>query len=433
VESGADTVALRSTSNGDYVQVSADGGVAATAPTASDDALFDVTDWGDGILTLRSHATGKLLTGGAWPMRADAERVGGWVVQESFRKQVHPDGTWSLLHLGSGRWVRISREVGIAVAEGVTLDQAERFAVRVVRSGAAAVAEAAASADLAVVVVGNDPHLAGRETEDRPHMLLPESATGIWRTAHETGTPTVLTIVSSYPYVLGPGVADAGTVVWSSHGGQELGHGLVDVLTGAVEPTGRLAQTWPARPEQAGDLFDYDTYRQQVTYRHLPDDAAGVPTFAFGHGLTYGDVTYSGLGLSTSEVTAPAPARDHPPLLPADPAAPGVVTVRVRVRNDGSRPAEELVQVYSRGCPDATVPTPVRLLLGYRRVRVEPGTEVAVEVPVDVARLAVWHQDGPGPLDGTLVVRPGEYVVAAGPSSVDLPVRATLTVREATP
>jgi beta-glucosidase len=433
VASGADVVALRA-GDGRYVAVSDAGArVVADAAVAGKDTRFEVADRGDGVLTLRSQASGGLLTGGAWPMRADADRVGGWEVQESFRRHVHADGTWSLLHLGSGRWVRVQRGTGAVCAEARTLDEAERFGVRTLESGAARVAEVAARCDTVLVAVGNDPHLNGRETQDRPHLFLPDVDVELWRTAVEANPRAVLTIVSSYPYVLGPGVADAGTVVWSSHGGQELGHGLVDVLTGAVEPTGRLAQTWPARPEQAGDLFDYDTYRQQATYRHLPDDAAGVPTFAFGHGLTYGDVTYSGLGLSTSEVTAPAPARDHPPLLPADPAAPGVVTVRVRVRNDGSRPAEELVQVYSRGCPDATVPTPVRLLLGYRRVRVEPGTEVAVEVPVDVARLAVWHQDGPGPLDGTLVVRPGEYVVAAGPSSVDLPVRATLTVREARP
>ena len=304
IVTGADTVTLRAVSNGRYVTSDADGALVRAGGDADGalfdvggdtaSALFDVTDWGDGILTLRSHASGRLLTGGAWPMRADATRVGGWIVQESFRRHVHADGSWSLLHRGSGRWVRVVREVGLLVAEAVTVEDAERFEARVVRSGQTAVAEAAAAADVAFVAVGNDPHLAGRETEDRPHLLLPDAAADLWRTAHARNAHAVLTIVSSYPYVLPEDVADAATIVWSSHGGQELGHGLVDVLSGDVEPRGRLAQSWPADPAQAGDLFDYDTRRQQATYRHQPAPYA----FAFGHGLTYSHVQYEAVSLS---------------------------------------------------------------------------------------------------------------------------------------
>jgi beta-glucosidase len=432
VADGSDVVALRA-ANGRYVSVTEDGtAVVADSATAGKGARLSVTDWGGGVLTLRSGASGRLLTGGSYPMRADAERLGGWEVQESFRKHVHDDGSWSLLHLGSGRWVRVQRDTGLLCAEGHTLADAERFTARVLESGAALVAQAAASCDTVVVAVGNDPHLNGRETQDRPDLWLPEAAVETWRAAVEANPRTVLTIVSSYPYVLGPGVDDAPTVVWSSHGGQELGHGLADVLTGAVEPSGRLAQTWPARPEQAGDLFDYDTRRQQITYRHLPADEAGVPSFAFGHGLTYSSVSYEGLSLSAAEVAAPAPTRDHPPLTPRDPAGQGVVTATVTVRNTGARSAEELVQVYSLGAVGTD--SPVRLLLGYRRVRLEPGETASVAVPFDTARLALWHGtttpsgDAPGLLDGDLRVPAGAYAVAAGASSVSLPVRDELTV-----
>lgn len=426
VVTGADTVALRATSTGRYLCSDASGAVVgATAETATTETRFDVTDWGDGILTLRSRASGRLLTGGPWPMRADAERVGGWVVQESFRRHVHADGTWSLLHVGSGRWVRVAREVGLVLAEGVTLDQAERFAVRTVRAGLAAVADAAAAADLVVTVVGNDPHIAGRETEDRPHLMLPESAIGIWRTARETGTPTVLTIVSSYPYVLGDASA-AETVVWSSHGGQELGHGVADVLSGDREPSGRLAQSWPMDPEQSGDLFDYDTQRQQATYRHQPARFA----FPFGHGLTYSGVTYDGIHANTTTVAAPAPTHRHPAL-----GESGEVTTRVRVTNAGKRVAEELVQVY--GLPPDGLPIPAarRLLLGFRRVRLEPGETREVEVSFEVQRFAVWDSalrlEG-APSDwlheGALRVQPGRYRIAAGPSADELDASVDLEV-----
>ncbi len=433
VATGADVVALRAAGSGRYVAVSDDARVVADAAVADKSARFEIIDWGGGVLTLRSTASGRLLSGAAYPLRADAERVGGWEVQESFRRHVHADGSWSLLHLGSGRWVRVQRGTNAVCADGHTLDDAERFVPRVLESGAARVAELAARCDAVVVTVGNDPHLNGRETQDRPDLLLPDAAVELWRAAVEANPQAVLSIVSSYPYVLGPSVDDAPTVVWTSHAGQELGHGLVDVLTGKVEPTGRLAQTWPARPEQAGDLFDYDTLAQEITYRHLPADERGVPTFAFGHGLTYGRVAYDALTLSTTSVAAPEPTRDHPPLAPADEAGAGVVVAHVTVRNVGERPVEELVQVYSLGCPTAQIATPVRLLLGYGRVRLEPGAGAVVEIPLDVARLAVWEADAgdrSGMLDGRLRVQPGTYTVAAGPSSVDLPARCGLSIAE---
>ncbi|GAA1974621.1 glycoside hydrolase family 3 C-terminal domain-containing protein [Microbacterium pumilum] len=437
VVTGADTITLRASSNGLAVVVAEDGGtVEASAPAEGGDSegaageatRFDVTDWGDGILTLRSHASGRLLTGGAWPMRADAERVGGWVVQESFRRHVHDDGTWSLLHLGSGRWVRVMRDSGLLAAEAVTLEGAERFRIRAIRTGIDAVAEAAARADVVIVAVGNDPHLSGRETEDRPHLLLPDSAAKLWRAARDANPRSILAIVSSYPYVLGEGVADAETVVWSSHGGQELGHGIVDVLSGDREPVGRLAQSWPATQEQAGDLFDYDTLRQGATYRHQPEP----PRFAFGHGCTYGSVVYESVTLEAEAHAAPATHR-HAGFVPG--AHDQTVRAVVRVRNVGDRDVEELVQLYVVPREALPIPTPRRLLVGYRRVRLAPGASRDVEVEFPVARLAVWDDAVrlPGAPDdwvhaGALRVQPGGYTLASGPNAWELPVATELLV-----
>ncbi|WP_062377474.1 glycoside hydrolase family 3 C-terminal domain-containing protein [Demequina pelophila] len=429
VATGADTVALRAASSGAYVTATADGAtVTAAAPTCEADALFDLTDWGDGVLTLRSHASGKLLTGGHWPMHADADRVGGWVAQESFRRHVHADGTWSLLHLGSGRWVRVMRDGGLVAADAVTLDAAERFTARVTRSGLAAVAEAATGADAVIVAVGNDPHLAGRETEDRPHLDLPACAAEVYRVARDANPATVLCLTSSFPYILGD-LADEPTIVWTSHGGQEHGHGVIDVLSGDVEPTGRLAQSWPAHADQAGDLFDYDTLRQQATYRHQP----GTYRFAFGHGLTYSQVAYDGVALSAATVPAPAPTHRHPGLVAREDEA--TVTATVTVRNAGDRVAEELVQVYALRDERLELPTPLRLLVGFERVRLEPGEAREVAVTFPLARLAVWDDalrlEG-APADwlheGALRVQEGRYLIGAGSSSQDLPAQVGLEV-----
>ena len=85
---------------------------------------------------------------------------------------------------------RCSATGGTLVADAPDAAHAERFRVDVLRTGAAAVADAAAAADVVVLVtVGNDPHLRGRETEDRPHLDLPAPQVALWRAARAAAYP----------------------------------------------------------------------------------------------------------------------------------------------------------------------------------------------------------------------------------------------------
>ncbi len=405
VADGADRVLLRSTTTGRYLRTDpADAAVLADAGADTATPL-DVTDWGDGVTTLRDAGSGLLWSAAGMLLRADADRVGGWVCQESFRLHRHDDGTWSVRHLGTGRWLRVQPGATLGTDGGDDLADAERFTLRVLRSGHAAVAEAAAAADVVLVTAGNDPHLLGRETRDRPHLRLPEPQAELWRAAHAANPRTVLTIVSSYPYVLGD-AAGAAAVVWSSHGGQELGHGLADVLLGDVEPEGRLTQTWPAREEDAGRRGD-DPVGATAGYRYGPH----TPAFAFGHGLSYTTVAYRELVLGADAV----PAGD-----PDDPAA--AVALTVRVANTGDRPATELVQVYATAV-DHRFRTPRLRLVAHARVPLRPAAETDVPLTVRLADLAVWDEE-----IGRMVVDPGRYTLRAGPSAADLPLTATLRV-----
>lgn len=423
VADGADRVLLRAHSTGQYLRTAGDGAVLADGgagaegagealadrgarPDGADAAsALDVTRWGEGVITLRDVATGLLWSGAGPMLRADAGRVGGWVCQESFRPHRHDDGSWSLRHLGSGRWLRVQAGGTLGTDGGDDLADAERFTVRLLRSGQVAVAQAAAAADVVLVTAGNDPHLLGRETRDRPHLRLPEPQAELWRTAHDANPHTVLTIVSSYPYVLGDAGSRAAAVLWSSHGGQELGPGLADVLCGDTEPTGRLTQTWPAREEDAGLRGD-DPIGAPAGYRYGPHS----PAFAFGHGLSYTSVEYRHL----------APAANH---LAADLEA--AVTVSVRVANTGDRPTSEVVQVYATAVGHR-MRTPRLRLVAHQRVPLDPGAEAVVPLTVAAADLAVWDESA-----GRHVVDAGRYTLSAGPSAADLPLRATIDVRSA--
>ena len=135
-------------------------------PLTTDDAATDLAlvDWGDGVLTLRAADGRYLSVPTTATSRASADQPGGWVVQETFRLEPHGDGHL-LLHMGTGRYVvcRRRRREGCRGSRR----EADVFELEVVERGEDAVARAAAAADAVVVVAGNDPHINGRETEDR--------------------------------------------------------------------------------------------------------------------------------------------------------------------------------------------------------------------------------------------------------------------------
>ncbi|SBS72301.1 Beta-glucosidase [uncultured Microbacterium sp.] len=260
--------------------------------------------------------------------------------------------------------------------------------------------EAAAAADVAVVVVGTNSKVES-EGYDRIDLDLPGRQDDLVRAVAATGTPVVVVVNAGSPVVL-PWADEVSAIVQGYFGGQEFGHALADVLTGAAEPGGRLPTTWPATladvPVQ--DVTPQDgvlTYGEgiHVGYRAWLKDAA-TPAFPFGHGLGY--TTWS-WGAAHRHGDA----------------------VDVTVRNTGDRAGKQVVQVYAeRG--DSSVDRPVRWLVGFATVHAEPGETVTATVPVPGRRLAHWA-------DGW-VVEPGAYTLRAGASVDDLPLALEWTVAE---
>ncbi|MBZ2196295.1 glycoside hydrolase family 3 C-terminal domain-containing protein [Ruania sp. N2-46] len=394
VVDGSDRVALRSVGTGGYLRAGADrvlladGSLAASA-VPGEDVLWDVTDWGHGVLTLAGADTGLLLRAEGEQVLADATRPQGWVVGESWRGRRHDDDTWSFQHLGTGRWLRTEAYGGGVGATAASPAEAERFVRRVVRSGTAAAAAAAREADVVLCAVGNDPHLLGRETQDRPGLALPTPMAELWRTVQEANPAAVLVLVSSYPYALDTAARGAAAIVWTCHGGQEAGNGLLDVLLGEVEPSGRLPQTWWATEADAGDLLDYDILGAGTTYWY----SEAEPLFAFGHGLTYSRIGYESLRVETGEAG---------------------VLARVTVTNTGDREATEVVQAYT-DAPGHPVRFP-RRLAAHARVHLAPGQRRTVDLPIPADRFAIWDTTR-----GAMVVLAADYRVLAGPSAADTP------------
>jgi beta-glucosidase len=244
-----------------------------------------------------------------------------------------------------------------------------------------------------LVVAGNDPHLNGRETEDRTTLRLPDHQERILRAARAANPRTVLALVSSYPYAVETSALPA--VLWTAHGGQAAGTALARVLSGDVSPAGRLPQTWYETDADLPDLLDYDVIGGRQTYQYFE----GTPLFPFGHGLSYASFAYGDLA---ARVTSTA------------------VHVSFTVTNTGDVTADEVAQLYARAVEPA-LPRPRRELVAHRRITLAPGArqELSFEAPLsafefwDVAR-GGWRLD------------PGPYELLAGASSEDVRLRTTV-------
>lgn len=402
---------LRAATAAGGVSVCADDGSdrVALAAGGRDLGEFDVFDWGGGVLTLRSARTARYLTVTEDDvLEQGPERPGGWVVRERFR--ISPlDGPGRVVALQSvttGLYLSQVEDDGTLVMRAADTDAAAPVSWQLVRDGTAAAASLAASCGTCVVVVGNEPMINGRETEDRATLELPPAADRLIRAVHAANPRMVLVVMSSYPYAIGWADEHVPAIVWTCHGGQEAGNALADVLLGATEPGGRLTQTWYRDDADLPDLLDYDIIRSGRTYQYF----TGRPLYPFGHGLTYTTFGYSGLRIDPGTVTAAAAV------------GPGAaVRVTVEVTNTGTTAGTEVVQCYARALTPRR-PSP-RRLGGFTRVFLRPGESRPVSLDVPLSALAHWdvgaHQ---------LVVDPGEYEIMAGSSSARTDARAVLTV-----
>ncbi|MER5180142.1 glycoside hydrolase family 3 C-terminal domain-containing protein [Streptomyces sp. NPDC002896] len=360
--------------------------------TGTDLALID---WGNDVITFRAPDGRYLSVADDGFVRASADQPGGWVVQETFRLEAsgaHENGHL-LKHLGTGRYVSVAAD-GVKVAAEDPAE-AEIFEVVVTERGEDVVARAAAAADVVIVAAGNDPHINGRETEDRTTLRLPDQQERLLRAARAANPRTVLTLVSAYPYTVEH--EDLPAVLWTAHGGQAAGTALARVLAGDVSPAGRLPQTWYASDDDLPDLLDYDVIGGRQTYLYFE----GTPLFPFGHGLSYASFAYENLSVR----------RDGDAL-----------RVSFTVTNTGAVPADEVAQVYTRAV-DPTVPRPRRELAAYRRVHLAPGASAELSFELPVNGLGFWDV-----AHGRWWVEPGQYELLAGASSEDIRLRETVRI-----
>ncbi|MFL6073159.1 MAG: glycoside hydrolase family 3 C-terminal domain-containing protein [Mycobacteriales bacterium] len=274
-------------------------------------------------------------------------------------------------------------------------------------SDPAAAAQLAASADVALVMVGNKD----KEGGDRPNLSLPAGAGNqdALVSAVAAANPHTVVVLKTGGPVLMPWLSQVPAVLESWYPGEEDGNVVADLLFGQANPSGKLPMSFPAAeadtpahtPQQYPGVNGTAVYSEglQVGYRWY--DTQGVePLFPFGYGLSY--TTFR-----VDHLTVPSRVNGH-----------GTVRVGVDVTNTGTRAGAEVVQVYV--ADPAAAGEPARQLRAFAKVSLRPGQTRHLTLALDQHTFSIWDTAA----NGWRTV-PGRYTVYAGDSSRNLTANRT--------
>ncbi|MFE2427252.1 glycoside hydrolase family 3 N-terminal domain-containing protein [Streptomyces sp. NPDC059373] len=258
--------------------------------------------------------------------------------------------------------------------------------------------------DVCIAVVGDRSGLFGRGTSgegcDAADLTLPEGQGELLDKLLAADTPVVIVLLTGRPYALGRWADRAAAIVQAFFPGQEGGPAVAGVLSGRVNPSGRLPVSVPHGP--AAQPWTY--LAPPLGQRGEASTIDPTPLYAFGHGLSYTTFAWDEPETDTAE-------------LPTD----GETTLRLTVRNTGPRPGTEVVQLYLHD-PVARITRPVVRLVGYARVPLDPGAsaEVRFTFHADLASYTLAQ--------GHRIVEPGALELRLAASSGDVRHRVPLTL-----
>lgn len=271
--------------------------------------------------------------------------------------------------------------------------------------------DAAAAADTVIVFAGL-PEISESEGFDREHLSMPRSHNDLISAVAQVNPQTAVVLSNGAP-VLMPWLDSTPAVLESYLGGQAWGSAVSDIIFGRVNPSGKLAETFPqsleAVPSSAqfpgGGASVIYTDSIYVGYRYFSTTGKRV-LFPFGHGLSYTQFSYGGMSIS------------------------GVGTerkVECRISNNGSRAGKEVMQLYVHP-EQSSVFRPEQELKGFAKVALDPGEEKTVEFRLNHRSFAYWD-----PGAGDWLVESGNFEIRVGASSEEIRLRDTIQIDSAQP
>ncbi len=288
--------------------------------------------------------------------------------------------------------------------------------------------EAAKKSDLSIVVIGDtsmilsgvgweDPSLPSTGTVgegyDVSDPIPPGVQMDLLKAVHAVGKPTIVIMLHGRPYSV-PWIKEHIPAILSAfYPGEEQGHAIADILFGRVNPSGRLPVSVAQSAGHIPTVYDYLPAQRGFYLRPGTPEKPGrdyvfsspAPLWSFGYGLSYTTFGYSNLRIDTPTISTDGTAR-----------------LSVAVSNTGQREGKEVVQVYYRHKCSSTV-TPLKRLIRFQKISLEPGTTRRVEFSIPAAELAVWN------MDMKRVVEPDTIEIMVGSAAEDIRLHGTFEVK----
>jgi beta-glucosidase len=272
--------------------------------------------------------------------------------------------------------------------------------------------EQAKTADIALICAGL-PGSYESEGYDRKHLFMPESHNRLIAEVCQA-QPNTIVVLHNGAAVAMPWIDGPKAILEAGLGGQAVGGAIVDVLSGKVNPSGKLTETFPARIQDTPSYINYPGEANKVYYGErlfvgyrYYDKKEIKPLFPFGYGLSYTTFEYTDLQLNKTEMNAGE-----------------TLDITVTVQNSGSRAGKEVIQLYVESLTSQFI-RPNKELKAFAKVALEPGESKDVHLTLEERDFMIydderqiWRMEG------------GKYNILIGSSSETIVLSERVTVND---
>lgn len=274
--------------------------------------------------------------------------------------------------------------------------------------------EVARTSDVALLVCGLN-HDYDTESFDRLNMDIPYGQVELIQEVVKANPRTIVVMIAGSPLNMAAVDICSPAIVWAWFNGMEGGNALVDVLSGKVNPSGKMPFTTPVSLDQSpahalGNFPGRDlkvNYEEDILVGYRWFDTKGLPVvYPFGYGLSYTTFDYS--NLNTDKETYDQ----------AD-----TIQATFTLTNTGDREGAEVAQLYVSD-PVCSVMRPVKELKAFKKVFLKPGESRRITLDIPVSSLAFYSE-----AQSQFVVEPGEFILQLGASASDITQRISVEVK----
>lgn len=387
-----DIIAIRSLLTGKYLKVNDDGTITADGDSSdNEECRFIKDDWGSEIVL--TSVRNKKYISAEDIYNASETSLYSWFVKPILKPSVVNGAV--IYKSWNDKAVYINKEGKLAHGDISRIEENQLFSEEIVDDGIMRGIRLASKCDYAVVCVGNNPMIVARECYDRKKIELPFFQNEFVKNIYMANRNTVMCLISSYPYAIPELDRQLPAIIYTAHGGPEMGTAIAETILGKNNPAGRTPVTWYSSTDELAPISDYDIIKTKSTYLYYDRK----PLYPFGYGLSYSHFRYGSLKVIDKIDT---------------------IDVSVTVENLSALGGDEVVQIYISEL-SGRYKRPLKQLCGFKREFIDPIGKKVFGFTIDKKEFGRWDA-----VNSEYTFDEGMYRIYAGGSSEDNECSATI-------